>query len=124
MGRPRKDPGERTVPVSVSVPDDVLYALELEAALGRRSVSSTAVLYMTSNVALSPVRRPGHGVTGEQAKVAARDSPGVPGASGPHKPKVDTSKPIKATPAKARPNRTGLCEHRVPADSYCRKCDR
>lgn len=109
--------------LSISIPDDYMYALELEAAYGRRSVSSTALLYLTSSVALSPVPRPGHGVGGETATVAAREAPGVVGLAEPHRPAPEPV-PRRATPMSTKPRRTGLCEHRVPADSHCRKCDR
>ena len=124
MGRPRKPPGQRKTRVSWTIDDDVVYALEQEAALGRRSVSSCAELYITSDVALGPKARPGVGVTGEVATVGARDRPGVAGTGGPHYPEnVPISSEVKATPMSARPQRTAMCEHRVPGGSYCRKCD-
>lgn len=76
MGRPRKAPGETKTKVSWTIDDDVVYALELEASAGRRSLSSMAELYLTSNVGLEPTKRPGKDVTGEVARVGARDRPG------------------------------------------------
>lgn len=127
MGRPRKPPGEKARKVSITLRDEVLYALELEAQAGRRSLSSTIELYVISDVGLVPVRRPGHEVGPEEARFKESVAPGVsaPGFQGPAvAPPPSLLARTKDRPGRDRPARTGLCPHRIPPTSYCRVCDR
>lgn len=127
MGRPRKAPGDRARKVSISLRDEVLYALEQEAQAGRRSLSSTIELYLTSDVGITPVVRPGWEVGPEEAVAKGQIAPGVTreGFRGPElAPPPTPLARTKASPDRQKPARTGLCSHRIPATSFCRVCDK
>lgn len=111
--------------VKITLRDEVLHALEIQAQAQRRSLSSTIELYVTSDVGLAPVPRPGAGMGPEQAAAGRRAAPAVAELHGPRvAPPPDPLARTKALPGRDRPPRNSMCPHRIPVGAHCRVCDR
>lgn len=103
--------------ITLRLPDELHESLEREASRSRRSLNSEIVSRLEGGLA-----EPDQGRTVRSdvdgSVSSKRDASGIRGA-------------VAALPKEARlssgsaspPPRTGLCEHRVPATSYCARCN-
>jgi hypothetical protein len=111
--------------VRITLRDEVLYALEVQAQAQRRSLSSTIELYVTSDVGLAPEIRPGSGIGPEEASAGIELAPSVRVLHGPQlAPPPSPLARTRPVPGRERPPRNAMCPHQIPVNGHCRVCDR